>query len=168
MSADNAVYIASFPNGTYRVSKGSLGVSFMDEIDSDLVTPEEARDHIQESFPLGPFDRDQAHIEALLIKDAVGYTEYGILDYECPVNFGELREPAPPWKPSENACPHCSSRYSEVWHGGPCDRDPARFSYKLYQSLLKERSINAGYIRRIVMEMLEQHLADNETVIPNL
>lgn len=90
MSADNGVYIASFPNGNIRVAHAFE--SHISELENrNFYTVQEEREALESQFAGCPVFREESEalLEAGKILKDVGYTEYGISYISFSVDIDE-------------------------------------------------------------------------------
>lgn len=158
MSADNATFVATFPNGDIRVGYGYMSV--VDEIDTHYYTPEEAKEAIENDFGESEVfhDRDKALLAAHRLEENTGPTEYGVTEVTFLANFGELRDPIPEPPLPDGACVHCSHVGGTIsFHAPPCERDPSTPIFMIRERLMTHHGINAGFITREVMDVLNEN-----------
>lgn len=162
MSADNGIYIACFPDGTYRVAHGFDSV--INDLETHHASPETYMELVEEIWggntPVFN-EEDLAVIHAGVLLSNEDYTEYGICRVSLPVNFGEMKEPTPEPMLTEGACKFCSTAGSrEVFHGdSPNWRDMCQdptTANNILKSALREHcgGVNEGFVARIALEAL--------------
>lgn len=122
MSADNAIYIAEFrpTDGSdryYLVAYG--GCSQINELETHYYPPEERRNALNSIFGSSKhYDTlKAAQTDAFDMDREIG-TEYGVQVIQFDHDINELGKAYEEPKLPDYACPHCSSTYSHVSHGG--------------------------------------------------
>ena len=160
MSADNGIYIAIFPDGSFRVAHAFASV--VDELESHYYSPEEYKEGVEHIWGGSDvhMDQEEALVDAQMQLHAEEYTEYGICEINLPVNFGEMKAETPVPGLPEGACPHCSSPGAiTVMHGendSSC-RNP-ELPRNIIAVILRENApgVSSGYVTRVILEGLDK------------
>lgn len=159
MSADNGIYVATFPTRDggreYRVAHAFASV--IDELGTELYTQHEERDAIVSIFKDHVFSNKVNALSYAEKLEQQDYTEYGLVSVEFDTPYGELpprREPAPL---PDGACEYCSSRGLVVLHDSDsfyCSNP--KLAHNIVAKALRERcnGLNADLVARIVTDAL--------------